>query len=390
MSHQNNGHVYYEICKGTSRSLKKKILSGEFCINNGDGKNNSLNWTIRTMLSDNLCTFNLEIIRTLIEHGAKIINGNNNNNSLSMTLKYGKIYCTQRRSDDDLNQAEENLINLIQLLINGGGDSNTLSGPLNTFTLAIQTTNLKIINLIITQIEVVPDNTNDTNTLEQNTLSCAVLTKNIEIIKIASKHGAKPCKSNTWKNTFYKAIKTGDLMIVREILMVGGYINCTSLTQSRSFSTIVYGGGQYTNNVNLFEEYKFSTYGSSKDTLEGSINKMNELLDLILCSNSKLTQQEVAYLLKISLGKKFCSKVLDCNALLNATYSLTNEAEQARIQKLKLYLKSVMDGLFEKATNKKCKLHEIEIATPIPLCCIDIIFEYQRDDGIEYINWLKY
>ena len=74
---------------------------------------------------------------------------------------------------------------------------------------------------------------------------------------------------------------------------------------------------------------------------------------------------------------------------MHGTYSLDNP-EQKRINELKIHLKSVMDELFEKATNRNNKINEIDKVTYIPLCCIDLIFEYQRDDGIQYINWLKF
>ena len=362
---------YDAIHRGDVTSLKK-ILK----INNINKNRNkkytkyTLNSAIGIILATYLEYYNPEIIKVLFDCGLKVDNSVYGN-SLTLTLEYGKTYII-RRYDYDRMKAEKNLLGLIQMLINFGAQCNPSIGSKNTFTFVISLENIGIIDLI-TQANPVPDNTgylSDFVHKTTNTLTCAVLTKNLELVKIACQHGAKPNTTNT-SNTLDYAIQTGDIMIVKEIVMVGGFFG--HAIKSRLLSSFF---------------VKACTYNSRII----SVNDMFTLLDLIMCSGSeKISTNGIKHIEHISLSagvENLLTKALDCNAILNKTYSL-NGLEQKRINVLKIHLKQVMDELFEKATTKTNKIYEINKAINIPLCCIDIIFEYQRDDGMRYINWLK-
>ena len=402
--------IYYAICKGDCDMLKKALIKNYQCTDNN--KPYSLNNAIIIMLNNDLTSFNPEIINTLIDFGSKIDN-DDMSNTLTFAICYGVQYynryrftkfTTNRPGDIYIgDQAEENVLRLIRLLINQGGRSNSIKGYLNTFTVAIRSKNEEIIKLIA-QTNPIPYNNNNNNNcydhlmVDHNTLTYAVMTENLDIVKIACQYGAKPDTSSTCKNTFVKALKIGACpKIVEEILMVGGFAPSSYLNVG-SHKTMLDPMSErriYCNDkINLLEPYIHMG--------ENNVCEINEILDLIMCSGSRLTLREVKTAGFYKIDDEIDLKIIDCYKLLNGTYhhlldvSTTNESipgdspsqvELERINKLKLHLKNKMNQLFEKATNKINKNYAIEKASSIPPCCTDIIFEYQRDDGMTYIKW---
>lgn len=316
----------YNTHKGSIKSLRNFLKNKRLCIDNNNTNSCTLNAIIRIMLNTKLSHFNLNYIRILIDHGAKSVNDSlNDNNTLTQTIMQYNTYL-MRISKCDQIKAEKNFIDLIQLLIDNGSTPNTSQS-------------------------------------KYNTLNYAVFTKNIDIVKIACKCGARPNINDAWDNSFLNAIYTGNLAIIQEIVIVGGYIDCAS--SIRSFSP----GGD----INLLQGYQ-------------NPNQINVLLDLMMCSGSNLTITEVNHIMT-NIND---SNVSDYYNLVNQKYSLTDSIEIKRINDLKIHLKYMMDRLFEKSTHKKNKIKIMEQhVLSHPLCCIDIIFEYQHD-SIRYIDWSKY
>src|SRR5207244_1751470 len=119
-----------------------------------------------------------------------------------------------------------------------------VQNPFNTLSLVFKSKNLKLINFFINICScdlnrpngpfALPDNSQyyDKNkNIKLNTLTNAINTENIDIVKIAhTKFGALPDCSNSSNNTLLRAFEINNLEIIKEIVFIGGKFNGAILT----------------------------------------------------------------------------------------------------------------------------------------------------------------
>ena len=374
------GDLYKFYKTGKPDVLKKFIRSNKIQMNNNGTDSCTLNTMIRIMLNENLSSFNLEFIQTLVDHGSEPFNGTGMYNTMRYTLMLCEQYLIRTLRDDQV-RAEQNLINLINLLTNSGSEFHVSKcdatndiflaaiGTKNDIILAaIGTKNIKIIELIydrfaIDLADLCCQTSHDYSWNHyycHNPLTCAVKTKNIEIVKIVHQCGAKPCLSDGWCNTLLQAIMSADPEIVREIVMIGGYME------------------------------KYNGAHLSIDLYWPEGNRTNEILDLIMCSGSKIKLKHFRFQTRMRMLHYFRLMNQDSSAIDADDPELTNLEEQ-NINELRIHLKSVMDQLFKQWTERKKESKLLLMGTPLPECCVDMITEYQdQGQGIRYIDWLKH
>jgi len=185
-------------------------------IRNNNSRKHTLNYAISKLFVSDLNKFNLNIIKILLDNGAKpCYYDTGDNDTLSLTIEKGIKYIKKYETEENL--AENNILNLIKLLINYGIKSNDEGYYSlhkcyqNTFSLIVKSGNLRIINLVLT-INPIPDNID----YKTSTLSFAIKTSNVEIVKLALIHGA-----TTHKYSLNYAIETTNPDIVKEIIING-------------------------------------------------------------------------------------------------------------------------------------------------------------------------
>ncbi len=202
-----------------------------------DNKKNTINYFICTTLNNLSENFDLEILKILINHGAKISNSNKFN-SLSIIimnlLKYLKI-------DEKKIYAEKIAFELILFLINHG------ALPNNTLT-------------------------------DQNTLTLAVKTENYEIVKLLCKKGGKLYDyyniynlKDIYFNSFFvsRLSKTHILKIILLLLCSGSNFSIIPITYDHStnkyFNSIIRNYKQLLNQLNPLIKTKSKTIKNYKD-----------------------------------------------------------------------------------------------------------------------------
>jgi hypothetical protein len=362
------GDLYKFYKTGKPDALKKYIRSNKTQINNDVAELCTLNTMIRIMLSENLSSFNLGFIQVLVDHGSKPINGTDSYNTLTSVLMLSEKYLMRTLKNDQI-RAEQNLINLYNLLIDCGSEPNILACVPNDILAcvpndilrAIKTKNVKIIELICSRFAIdLADHCHqihhDYCYYSHNPLTHAVQTNDPQIVKIVLKYGARPDISDTRCNTLLQAIGHANYSIIREIVLIGGYMKN-------------YVGCQ----LSIYRVY-----------WPGEIH---EVMDLIMCSGSKLSLEDFKYLMRIDGNESMNDYMLDYFRLMHHESS-ANLEDDKRINELRAHLKYVMDQLHEQGSDRKIKI-QLLLGTPLPECCIDMIIEYQND-GIRYIDWLKY
>jgi hypothetical protein len=173
--------------------------------------------------------------------------------------------------------------------------------------------------------------------------------------------GAKPSGSASKANTLTLAVKTQNLEIVKEILLIGG----TSNNKKGMESTIC---------VLCKTKYPLAVWN----------NMVNSMIELIMCSGVKLMDDNYKYM---GIRKCFVSKLDDCYALLNNRYQSRDDSYN-----LKTRLIITMDQLTNKSLDKKNKINEMkDIMKYVSISCIDIIYEYQYVQPlVKFIDWSKY
>jgi hypothetical protein len=390
------------IIKG-SRVMLKDALLLKPKMNITNTEKNTFNFAIHCTLNNNPNNFDLGIFDDLIKAGAKICN-TNINNSLSYVLKYAQQYILSGE-----NIAENNIINLLKFLIaNGARPSNVQNNSSNTLSSAINTENLKIIKIII---ETNPKPDNETWTLSSlNTLTYAVTTNNLEIVNIAIKCDALPQNTDNSNNTLVCAIQTKNPEILREIIMVGGNPN-----------NFEWG---------MFEKSTFRCFyelycDDNESDTQANMIIYSTMIDLLMCSNAQIFDS--IYRMIINKPKKTVIelKLLDCYELeLYAGYNYVikkSEKTSLDLKTLNYYeslvilaqkrndslyadmerkkkslvktLQDTMNDLILRATgefhDRKQILRKLFISTPVQ--CVDMIYEYQHTiPKFNVIDWSKY
>ncbi len=307
-----------------------QALTDDAKIHN-DNKKNTINYYICTTLSNLSENFDLEILKILINHGAKISNSNKSN-SLSIIiinlLKYIKM-------DKKKIYAEKIALELIQFLINHGA---------------------------------LPNNTQT----DQNTLTLAVKTENYEIVKLLCKCDIKPNNSKSNENTLYCSLRIDNPDMIFDIIKKGGKLY------------------DYYNIYYLKDLYYDRFFVSDRSKL----HKLNPIISLLMCSGSKFSLSPTLYdhldneyFNSIIKNYKQLSNQLNP---LNETKSKTiKNYKDKNTEELKTKLKSTMIELTEE--NSKDNKNKINLIAnsliSTPLCLINIIHDYEYESLVKFIDW---
>ncbi len=266
----------------------------------------------------------------------------------------------------------------------------------NTFSLAIKTSDLIIIKRIL-ETNPVPNNktlTFQKYDCEPVTLTHAVNTKNIDIINVALQRGATACiiynQNSHILNTLTAAVKTLDYDIIRRIIINGGKVNH------------LYEDSNYCVNIQLFyvfiEEYvNIKIFRMNNNHNKDTINK---IINIIMCSGAKINEKIFRY---ITIKCEIFSNLEYTNAetilnnfvksKLESCYKLLNNIDKSNPIQIKLIheLKETMKDIIDPLENRKEIINEIEPTIEnIPICLIDIIYQYLHQSLINMIDWDKY
>jgi hypothetical protein len=137
----------------------KKILttSRKYLINNGCSDGNTLIRSIKSVLSNkNLDQFNPGIIELLFEHGAQCIKISKIYNTLNTVITWSGRYIDMFQDDEKKLIAEQNAINIIDIVIKNGAKpfdvhpyANAHTHQANTLSIAMKVANLNILKFLI-------------------------------------------------------------------------------------------------------------------------------------------------------------------------------------------------------------------------------------------------
>lgn len=403
----------YEAIKNTDDQQLVIALAEGAKINN-NCRNNVLNHCIKSMLN-NTNTFNLNLIDILVKNGAKnsIIESENVYVIIIRRLtKYIKLSENQK-------DAMDNVLKLLNQLVANGLKSNTLA-----LYNAIKTRKTEIIRIMVKateplineepminenillsairtyDVEIVRDvieyyvqcNVKFTRAI---ILNMAIRTRNINIIRIIMNIGPEKDMS-----TLNNAIKTHNYLIVKLIFDYGAQINnsqcdyyANSLTHAlRSFDPmivkeiIIRGGKPYLFlNSGLFPFWRVMRL----DTLDYTVRE--NLMNLLMCAGTKIDFRvcdSIVAIKRKSTRSVMESKILDYNSLYNKSYDPDNQ----NIKKIRFDLIKTMNMLMEWPIPKQTKIDQIDesLNQCIPLECLDIIYEYQHETMVQFIDWTKY
>lgn len=307
-------------------------------IKNSCDRNHTLNCAINASLSVNPKKFDLDFIEGIINLGAKPCNVDNNKNTLSYTLRYANRFDRRKCG----NPMQENVIKLIKLLIKVCNIEPVNSYPYNTLTRAVMTKNIEIVKIICdSNINAMPDNGD-----YDNTILNAIETQNPEILKYVIMKGAKTYKSNYLFSRFYENNLFND---------EHDYID-------RMLDLIMCSGEE----VNTTEKYRCNGF---------------TFFNLYFLPNEK-----ISYVKKQILT---CCEVLNPGAILSIdngyiTANYNKYKEDAIVMKKRL--KIVMNELMKREKNIDV---EISISKYIPECLVNIVDEYYDGPFVEFIDWDK-
>lgn len=371
----------YAIYMNSSKMLNK-VLSGNngtSIINNTCSMKNTLNKSIRSVLGDkNLDGFSLKIIKILLKNGAMVTNSKCENDTLHCTLICSKLSINSFTDIDKKLKAEKNAIEVIELMIKNGAEpiDNPIYDSSNTLSTLINIGNQCIIKSVIQSgLRLKPDNSN----FSCNTFECALIKslelKNLELLRIALKFGALPNQS-----AMSTIIEKCDPMLIQELLIVGG-------KQVIDFINQMYHSKSYHPFPDLLFSSIITPYIDSKTA--------DQMIEVLMCSG--ITMQKFLVLFEKYHYTKCdkVSKLKDCYYLLNHIYLEfdNDDNDFKRIRDLKQRLINRMDQLVNLATlghvNRKSMIENT--ITCIPICCTDIIYEYQIiSPKFDIIDWSKY
>lgn len=345
--------------------------------NNNCGKKHTLNRTIQILKNDKEYIFDLTLIKKFLNRGATP-NNNTTNNTLTLALTYAERYIAYHKSDGSL--AEDCMVSYIQVLINAGAEPSNAQDESNTLSTVIRTRSLKLIN-IIAELNPLPDNNQYGNHHALNTLTLAVNTGMNDIVKIACILGGIPDLSYKYlcdqynKNTLLCAIMTKNIEIVKEIIFVGGKCESNCFYIDDYFHIFQKKNHQCESNYFYIEDY-----------FEDDI--FVNIINLLLCSGTKIARRNK----KICGVSQYVYNKMISYLVLSQTATLhdgTHISVCEEIDKLRHTLKYTMDDLivcYESRCLKKNDLANILMC--IPLYCVDIIYGYSPDRPFEIIDWM--
>jgi len=208
----------------------------------------------------------------------------------------------------------------------------------------------------------------------------AIKTNNLEKVKTACQfalqYDIQPDTSETSKNALTNAVLTGDPEIVKEIIMIGGSPNNTNSWHDKN--------GIINNTFELlYRKYIIN------NNYKNNIHTIEYLIDLIICSGALLSSPTIMGILlkeeKNNIDLKITYYYMRESFLCNLSKGLTL-TEINYYQESETKLKSTLNELIKKS-KQTIRRNEIEyVILSIPMCCIDIIFEYQHESRLRMID----
>ncbi len=329
-----------------------------------------------------LYTYNLEVVSMMFK--SKTLSFDRLN--LSQILKMILEEKSTKKLTNKYKAPNNYWINLLKFLIGQGICGSNDQTENNTLSLAIQTCDLMIIREIIKTNPLPHNYTNEFMyynynydiDLSHHSLTCAVNTMNLEIVRIALKLGAKP---NIMKdpvfNTLILAILKLEPLIVREIMMSNGYLISTSWGENQSINTIIY----------MIFTKMIDVLILSRDQVD--YHKIEHIINLIMCYGIQINEssyQLISYKLINKLGffdnnlaHKIQSKFESCYKLLN---HIDFDSKHELINSLGEIMRTMM--------NQNRTVIDNLLHNKLPECLIDVICNYERESKTQYINWYKY
>lgn len=264
------------------------------------------------------------------------------------------IGCVLKKRIDD---AEIFVTYIISYMIEKGYKCNNEQSDKNTFSIAVKSKSVKIINTILC----VNPKPNNSSSSANSTLNNAIKTKNLEIIRIVLQNGAEIDISLSEYNSLSRAVLTCDPDIVFEIVAHDGI--CKPL---RGLLSLVVG----------LQYDPFDTLMSQHSV---GIIDTNTIIEILLCSGTKFSPRaryQDDERLKLYY-KLFNSSKLD----------KTNSTEIAELKKIRKELCTTMCELT--GTNNKIKIVDrVNNLVMLPKCLNDIIIAYYWiPSSVKFIDW---
>jgi len=387
--------------------IQKDIDKIKYILNPGANHNyqNILDFAFGIMLNMGANAFSLQFIKSLILHGFEI-----SDNTMANVLNQS-ISCTSTFKNNERDSGN-NIFNLVQLLITDNAKlSKSQILPSKEVSVVFNFQNPEYLRLIVQYHprpiknhyryrccshcyhEYVDNNDNRDrycyNGAGNDFITRAIKTKNLETVKVACQiavqYDIQPDISETENNSLTNAVLTGDPEIVKEIMMIGGLPN-NSLYKIHCFGCWIM--PIYKVNTNNTFEFLYREYIKNDNSI--NIHIIEQLIDLIMCSGAILTFKTFMHIVNKEIKNNIDTKIIKyCTHEYRSAISGFEQLITRCLSEnkdLQIELKSTADALIKKSKQTD-RRHEIEnIIISIPICCIDIIFEYQHDSRLQIIN----
>lgn len=209
-----------------------------------------------------------------------------------------------------------------------------------------------------------------------------------KLVKLLINYGARPINNNIF-NTLTKAVLTSNTEIIEDVIIAGGEPtneSCSGNCQKEIFyynnSSNYYHCCKHQTFYAFYKKYLCNLYKSESDAIYH--NNLYNVMKLLICTRAQLIvpfgiPDKINY---INRTRTFIeSKLMDC-------FYVENTSEYGGIYmdpnfgsiEFRHELNLMMNKLIDKSFNKKGIVEEImEDIKRMPVCCIDIIFEYQKE-----------
>jgi hypothetical protein len=404
--HLIQNETMYQSIQNLDVDMISEALANGAQINNGHFRTNTLNLCVRSLLTNSVKRFNAQIVEKLLEYGAK---DHCSKNIYAHAMECYGDYLKLNQGSEDI--ASHNTQSLLQIFASNGFKSDD-----QAVFCALKTRIEPFIKIIINQIE---SNTNDSNTNDRiiksvirtgwrsmidftidvfaqknipiqktQMLHSAIKTKNMKIINHII--GYKP---ETDDQTVNHAIRSGDPQILRLMFINGALNNNSNNIQDNSLACAL-----ETSNLLIIKEV--ISKGSIPCTNDMGIiyfwfmlMKMRTdndyMLELLMCAGLRVNDGIYNYIRFKEPKTKMEMKIKVCIGLLRGH---TESMVYPMISVLRQCLMETMDMLMEWPYTKQDKINHIDQAmeTLIPVPLINIIYEYQFESLVRYIDWSKY
>ena len=338
---------------------------------------NTINFAIKVLLDQHVDKFNLEIITILLNLGAEICNIGVNN-TLTLIIRKKDRYINNAKFYNNEILAEKNVWDLLKYVLSKGARADNF----DIVSVIADQKNMDGLGLVrmLCEQKILPD----IQQTEHNTLSCAVKTNNLDILKIiCDEYKALPNVS-MFKNTLYYAVGTNNPEIIHKIILRGGKPNNIYSKNDNHYSGI----------KTTFAEFVDTLYRYNDDKM------FDRALKLLMCSGIKIYDYVFNDYVFNNVEKQpnsyYKEKITRCYHLLSRKDMQCNEEQQdiieiQKFEELRSELIKTMNELMEENPVQKRNIVEnIDIGMQycVPIPCVHIIYEYQRDEQlVQYIDW---